>query len=331
MDIDSFSAVREPRWQRLKELSGSRRLTGAEADELTRLYQSTAGDLSAIRSAAPEPTLVTRLSLLLASSRVWLTGAHQVSTHEARRFLTYGIAAAFYRVRWWAVVVFASVVVLGALSAWWTVTNPDALALIGTADQRAQIAEFEFQSYYTEYDSTSFAATVWTNNGLIALQSIAFGLTGIYPLILMYNTVIQLGVAAAVMAEADLLGVFFQLIIPHGMLELSAVFVAAATGLRLFWAMLVPGARTRARALAQEGRIAFAVGIGLVVTLFVSGLIEGYITGSALPWAAKIVIGTVAFLAFWIYIFVVGRIAVSHGITGDTTGDFSVDSAATVG
>jgi len=331
VDIDSFQAVREPRWNRLKELAGSRRLTGAEADELTRLYQSTAGDLSAIRSAAPEPSLVTRLSMTLATARVWLTGAHHVDTHELRRFATYGIAAAMYRVRWWAVIVFAAVVALGAISAWWTLTHPESLALIGTPAERAQIAEHEFASYYTEYDSTSFAASVWTNNGFLAFQCIAFGLTGIYPLILLYNTVLQLGVAAAVMAEAHHLDVFFQLIIPHGLLELSAVFVAAAAGLRLFWVMLSPGARTRGRALAEEGRTAFAVAIGLAVALFVSGLIEGFITGSALPWAAKIAIGAVAFVAFWLYIFVIGRIATQHGITGDTDGDFRVDIAATAG
>ncbi|MDN4481017.1 stage II sporulation protein M [Demequina muriae] len=331
MDIDAFSQAREARWARLKNLSGRRRLTGEEADELTRLYQSTSGDLSAIRSAAPEPGLVTRLSILLAGARVWLTGAHEVSTHGVRHYLTLGLAAAFYRVRWWGVIVFAAVVAMAALSAWWTVTHPEALALIGTPEERAAVAELEFANYYYEYDSSSFAATVWTNNGLIALQCIALGITGFFPLILMYNTVIQLGVAAAVMAEAGLLDIFFQLIIPHGLLELSAVFVAAGAGLRLFWTMLVPGDRTRGEALAQEGRIAVSVGIGLVGVLFLSGLIEGFVTGSYMPWSVKIAIGSLAFGAFWLYVFVIGRHAVASQVTGDSEGDFATDTAAVVG
>lgn len=331
MDIDAFSQAREARWARLQELSKRRHLTGQEADELTRLYQSTSGDLSAIRSAAPEPGLVTRLSILLAGSRVWLTGAHEVSTHGLRHYLTLGLAAAFYRVRWWGIAVFVIVVGLGALSAWWTVNNPEALALIGSPEERATIAELEFASYYYEYDSSSFAATVWTNNGLIALQCIALGITGIYPLILMYNTVIQLGVAAAVMAEAGLLDIFFQLILPHGLLELTAVFVAAGAGLRLFWTMLVPGARRRAEALAEEGRIAISVGIGLVVVLLLSGLIEGFVTGSYMPWPVKIVIGVVAWVAFWVYVFVMGRYAVAANVTGDSEGDFATDRTAIAG
>ncbi|BDZ63011.1 hypothetical protein GCM10025873_28020 [Demequina sediminis] len=101
VDIDSFGAVREARWTRLRELTRARRLTGAEADELTRLYQATAGDLATVRSSAPEPSVVSRLSVLLATARVWLTGAHTTSTREGVRYLVWGLPGALYRVRWW--------------------------------------------------------------------------------------------------------------------------------------------------------------------------------------------------------------------------------------
>src|SRR6478735_8415013 len=120
VDIDSFSAVREARWAQLNTLSKRRRLTGAEADELTRLYQATAGDLSAVRSAAPEPGLISRLSVLLAQSRVWLTGAHGSATGDFARFFVRTLPAAMYRVRWWGVIVSVSVLLAGLPSGWWT-------------------------------------------------------------------------------------------------------------------------------------------------------------------------------------------------------------------
>ena len=43
-------------------------------------------------------------------------------------------------------------------------------------------------------------------------------------------------------------GLFFGLILPHGLLELTCLFVAAGVGLRLFWAWVSPGPRTRVRA-----------------------------------------------------------------------------------
>ena len=331
MDIDSFSAVREQRWAQLKELSKKRRLTGAEADELTRLYQATAGDLSAVRSAAPEPSLISRLSLLLAQARVWLTGAHGSATGDFIRFFTRTLPAAMYRVRWWGVWVSVAVIVAGAISGWWTLNHEESLELVGDAATRAQIANESFASYYTEYSNSSFTALVWTNNAWLAFQCIAFGITGVFPLILLYNTALQLGVAAAIMAEAHALDVFFSLIIPHGLLELSAVFVAAGAGLRLFWTMLVPGARTRGAALAEEGRATFAVAIGLAIALLASGLIEGFVTPSTMPWWIKIVIGIIACTAFWAYIFVAGRAATLQGATGDVDGDFATAAAPVVG
>ncbi|WP_061961712.1 stage II sporulation protein M [Demequina flava] len=331
MDVDSFSRARDARWARLRALSKQRKLTGAEADEFTRLYQATAADLAAVKSAAPDPGLIARLSILLSSARVWLTGAHTSSTGTIRHFATITLPAAMFRVRWWGIGVTLAVVLGSAICAWWMLSNPEAMALAGPPEQRAQMAQFEYANYYVEYDSTSFAARVWTNNWFIAAQCIALGITGFYPAYLMYNTILQLGAGAAIMTEAGLLPVFLQLISPHGLLELSAVFVAAGTGLRLFWTMLAPGGRKRGTALAQEGRAAFAVAIGLAVVLLISGLIEGYITGSGIPWAVKVAIGVIACAAFWIYIFVFGRHAVSTGATGDSDGDFAtakVDVAA---
>jgi uncharacterized membrane protein SpoIIM required for sporulation len=202
---------------------------------------------------------------------------------------------------------------------------------VGTPQERAQIAQESFSSYYTQYDSTSFGAEVWTNNALLSTLSVGLGITGYFPAMLMYNTALQLGVNAAIMAEAGMLDVFFKLIIPHGLLELSAVFTAAGTGLRLFWTMLVPGARSRGRALAEEGRIAFAVAGVLVVTLLTSGLIEGYVTGSSMPWWLKIAIGSIVFIAFWVYTFVAGRLVTREGATGDLEGDFGVATVPIAG
>jgi uncharacterized membrane protein SpoIIM required for sporulation len=331
MDIDAFSAIRASRWARLRELSGSRRLTGAEADEFTRLYQMTAGDLGAVRSAAPEPGLITWLSVQLANARVWLTGSHEFSFGDVRRIFSRTFPAALYRVRWWSVAVSLIVIVGGLACAVYALRTPGALDLVASPEDRAEYAQGEFASYYTEYDSTSFGARVWTNNAWLSAQAIGFGITGVIPALLVYNTVLQLGAHGAIMAEAGLLDVFFKLIIPHGLLELSAFFTALGTGLRLFWTMLVPGHRTRGRALAEEGRVAFGVAGALIVALLVSGLIEGYITGSSMAWWLKIAIGAVAFVAFWVYTFVVGRLVTREGATGDIEGDFAVASAPVAG
>ncbi|MCW2793457.1 MAG: integral rane protein, partial [Nocardioides sp.] len=74
---------------------------------------------------------------------------------------------------------------------------------------------------------------------------------------------------------------------------------------------------TRAAASAREGRTAGTVVLGLVVVLFVSGLIEAFVTPSGLPTWARIGIGVLAEGVFFAYVFVVGRAAFHRGHTGD--------------
>ncbi|MCL2850458.1 MAG: stage II sporulation protein M, partial [Micrococcales bacterium] len=127
------------------------------------------------------------------------------------------------------------------------------------------------------------------------------------------------------------LAMFFQLILPHGLLELTAVFVAGAAGLRIFWAWLAPGPRPRGQALAAAGRSLFTTVLGLVVVLAVSGLIEGFVTGSSLPWWTKVAIGAVALAGFWTYVLTLGRRAAHDGSTGDLEPDRAGYAVATAG
>ena len=64
--------------------------------------------------------------------------------------------------------------------------------------------------------------------------------------------------------------------------------------MRIFWSWIAPGARTRGQALAEDGRALFTVALGLTISLFVSGCIEGFVTPSPLPWPVKIGIGALA-------------------------------------
>ena len=73
---------------------------------------------------------------------------------------------------------------------------------------------------------------MWTNNALVAAESLIFGiLLGLPTLLVLYQNSANIGVAGALMIAHGKGVLFFALIMPHGILELSAVFLAAATGL----------------------------------------------------------------------------------------------------
>lgn len=317
VDIDAFVWAHQQDWDRLDELARRRVLSGEEADELVRLYQRTATHLSIVRSTAPEPALISDLSMRVARARGRIASSGGFSWSSVLRFILVSLPAALYRSRFWAIGVTATFVTVAVTAGWWVATQPEAQAAFGSPEMIEHYVEESFAAYYSDSPAPSFAAQVWTNNAWIAAQSVAFGITGVWPAAVVIVNAINVGAAGGIMVSHDAGGVFFGLILPHGLLELMAVFVAAGAGLQLFWAWVAPGARTRSRALAEEGRSLMTIAIGLVVVLGVSGIIEAFVTPSNLPGLIKIGIGALALAAYWFYVIFFGRRAVSDGETGD--------------
>ena len=317
MDLDAYVAARSRYWGRLEELAGRRRLSGAEGDELLDLYQRVSTDLSVVRSASPDPSVVAYLSMVLTRARVGMVGTRTSTWVDVLRFFTRTFPAALYRTRWWWVTTALGSLLVIALVAAWTLRHPEVYASQLTPAEIQAYVGTDFEHYYSEFPHHEFATLVWVNNAWVAAQCIAFGVLGLPVLYVLVSNVQGVGVVAALMIAHDRTGLFFGLILPHGLLELTAVFVAAAVGLRLFWSWVEPGPRTRLQALAAEGRTAVAVATGLVFVLLVSGTIEGFVTPSGLPTWARIGTGVLAESAFLAYVFVVGRSAYRGGVTGD--------------
>lgn len=312
--------MHDPQWERLRELTRQRRLSGLEVDEFVQLYQEAAAHLATLRTQAPDSDLTLYLSAVVAGARTKLTAPQRASARRIAEFFTRTLPVAFYRVRWWTAAVALIFISIFAAVLLTYATNPHLITELGPLPALEEYANNAFASYYTEHGHSDFSVLVWTNNAWIAVQMIGGGITGIYPAFVLLTNAIGVGQAGAVMNHFDGLDEFFALILPHGILELTAIFIAAAAGFRLFWAVLVPGDRPRLSAIAAEGRQVVLVAVGLVGVLAVSGLLEGFITPSTLPWWLKIVIGAAVWLVFWIWVVFFGRRAGTTSADADPVG-----------
>ncbi|NKZ07952.1 stage II sporulation protein M [Actinomadura latina] len=319
MDVDAYVTAHNADWLRLEHLiNRGRRLTGAEADELVELYQRTATHLSVVRSSSPDPQLVGRLSSLVARGRAAVAGAHAPLWRDVTRFATVSFPAAAYRMKWW----WLGNAVLGNLLALalaiWVVHSPEVQASIATPDEIRELVDHDFANYYTEHSAASFAFQVWVNNAWVSAIALMFGiLLGIPTVVVLLTNQVNLGLIGGLMFANGKGAVFFGLILPHGLLELTAVYLACAGGLKLGWTIVDPGPRRRGQALAEEGRAAVSIALGLIAALLVSGLIEGFVTGWVHITWLRIAIGVVAEVAFLSYVIVLGRRATRRGETGD--------------
>jgi uncharacterized membrane protein SpoIIM required for sporulation len=322
MDLDGFIERNRPTWDRLGELTRrAGRNPGAldadELDELVRLHLRVSSQLSTTRTHLADPELAAYLSGLVGRSTAVVHGS------RPRTWATFwhGVTRAFPAAVWHdrrPILVSTAVFVIAALSMGvWLATSPAAVDAALPAEAREAYLESEFEAYYSSEPGTTFFARVFTNNarvGALAFGSgIAFGLPTLFVLAL---NGLNVGVAGGMFHAAGDATRFWTLILPHGMLELTAVFIAGGAGLRLGWAAIAPGDRRRADAIAEAGRRSVVIALGLVLVFLVAGLIEGYVTGQ--PWSAtvRVGIGAGVWTAFMAWVVIAGRGAARAGFTG---------------
>jgi uncharacterized membrane protein SpoIIM required for sporulation len=237
--------------------------------------------------------------------------------HGVRSFVLERFPAALYRLRWWWIGTAAGNVVVTAVMMWWLLDHPDVEQSLLSPRDIDRLVNHQFAGYYSQYAASHFAAQVWTHNVWVTALCLALGALGVPVVVLLFENIANLAVIGSIMTRHGHAAEFWGLILPHGLLELTAVFVAGGVGLRLFWSWVEPGDLTRAQSFAREGRTAGTVAIGLVGVLAVSGCLEAFVTPSGLPTWARIGVGLLAEATFLSYVFVLGRHAVQRGHTGD--------------
>lgn len=322
MDIDRFIATNSASWEQLATLTsrarrGTKDLHPSEVAELVRLYQRASTHLSYARTYFDDATLTSRLTGVVAAAQSVVYGTRPRTARALGAFFRTTFPAAVWHARRFVAVAALLLLVPFAAVAVWIASSDDALEASAPAAVRATYVERDFESYYSSEPAAAFATNVFTNNVRVAILAFAAGilLCVVTAGLLVYNGA-AVGIAAGLFTAAGEPGRFWGLILPHGLLELSAVAVAGAAGLALGWAIVAPGDRSRRHALAEQGRRSVTIVLGLVVAFLVAGLIEGFVTGQPWPTSVRVAIGVLAWLVFAVYIVVLGRAAAARGSTG---------------
>ena len=311
MDIDHFLADNRVTWDRLGELTNRpKKLSGEEVRELSRLHQRAAGQLAYAQAHFADPDLKASLTSRVAASGAVLYGTRRFTWRTIGRFFSVVFPLTVWQSRWFllasAVALFLPAIVLGT----WVAHSHAALDAIAPAAVREAYVNHDFATYYSSEPSAEFASQVYTNNVIVAFEAFAGGIAfGLLTLLALFVNGANLGSAAGMFYAAHHPGEFWGLITPHGLLEISSVVLAGGAGLKMGWALISPGDRPRSRALTNEARSAIVLVLGTVLTLAISGGIEGFVTGSALPTAARVGIGVAVEVAFVSWVVLCGRAA----------------------
>ena len=321
MDIDRFLLANEAAWQRLAVLTSkagrsAKSLPAEELDELVSLYQQAGTHLSYARGAFGDPGLESRLSRLVAAAGGVIYSVRPRTLRGMARFFSRTFPAALWHVRPFLVAATLLTFAPAAVAAAHLSSDRAALDALASPAERAAFVRAG-TDYYSAQPSAQFASQVFTNNVRVAVLVFSAGIVVcLFSALVLVSNGTRLGEFVAVFVDAGKGTELFGLLVPHGVIELSAVVVAGAAGLRLGWTVIDPGDRRRAMALAEEGRRSVGLVMGVAAMLLVAGVIEGFVTGSTLPTSVRVGLGLSVGIAFWLYAWAFGRRAAAEGRTG---------------
>ncbi|HTJ60172.1 MAG TPA: stage II sporulation protein M [Candidatus Saccharimonadales bacterium] len=306
--IDRFVEDHRARWARLGALverAGGRvaRLGADEVLELGALYRSATSDLAVARRDFAQDTVAERLNDVVAAAHALVYSESPASGRRLRRFVTRELPAAARAAMPFTLVAFALVVVPAIVTFAAGLIQPDVAASALSEEARRQIIGRTPGTEIPPELRASIGPLIIVNNVTVSIAAFAGGMTaGLYTAYILVLNGTQLGTIFAILQQAGVAGSLLTFILAHGFLELSAIFLSGGAGLRLAWAILHPGQRSRGDALRIAGGQSMRVMLLVVVTLVCAGLIEGFVSPTTLLPAVKAAIGIGTGLALWSYI-----------------------------
>ncbi len=321
----TFEAQHASEWRRLEDWLDRheklRRSAAAQPDaaalpdaDVPRAYRQVCQHLALARDREYSPDLVDRLNRLALRGHHLLYGARGSRGVRALEFVVAGFPRIVRAER--AFVIAAACLFFGplflllfALQSYpdfvYYLMSPEALAkfqeMYNPANRRHGMRD-------ADDNVAMFGFYVW-NNVKIGFQTfasgIAFGLGSIFFLV---SNGVLIGAIAGYITQVGYGTPFWSFVSGHGAMELVAIAISGAAGLRLGAALVAPGNRSRKAALVAAAQPAVRLMYGAAGMFLIAAFIEAFWSPlTAFPPITKYLVGAILWIVVLGYFLLGGR------------------------
>jgi len=327
IDLQRFMAAEKPFWTELEKLLNRLELDGRtvmQFDEVRRfhyLYERTAAGLAKLTTFSSEPETRRYLESLVARAY----GEINETRERQHRFSPWNwffqTLPQTFRRRIRAFWLALGITIAGALfGAFATAFDPEAKAAIlpemfanhmGDPSERVAREEKDPDGHSADR-MTSFSAQLMVNNISVSVRALAFGITyGIGTVVLLFYNGVIIGLISADYVMAGQTVFLLGWLLPHGVIELPAIFIGAQAGLVLAGALIGWGRREtlRARLRAVTPDLVTLI-CGVSLMLVWAGIVEAFFSqfhAPVLPYSVKITFGCIELVGLIFFLSRCGR------------------------
>ncbi|MBZ0186159.1 MAG: stage II sporulation protein M [Candidatus Obscuribacterales bacterium] len=319
MNVERWLKTRRSAWEQLDELlvktdkKGVAGLDRQQLQELGRLYRSTSADLSRARALRLSGEVQSYLNDLVvrAHNQVYQTDRNRWK--EMIRFLWSGFPELLQENFLYfclSICLFAIPLLGGYVM---TVKDLD-FAQLEVVRGQPLVPEnlwpiIEEQKMWTdgvEEQSPVVFSLIATNNIKVSIMAFVLGIFfGLGTVYILFVNGLSIGTTFGVCYVNGMAGKLLAFIAPHGVLELTAIFISGAAGLVMGKALLFPGQYKRSDMFKKAARRAAGLFAGTVPILLVAGCIEGFIsprTDISVESKYLISLSTLVFLLLYLFV-----------------------------
>jgi uncharacterized membrane protein SpoIIM required for sporulation len=311
MNIQRWIARRQPSWNQLDALlnilekRGLKSLKAGEIRQIASLYRSVSADLARAKTNQVGHLVVRDLQSLTARaySQIY-QGSRRQEWQAVREFYQWGFPAVVQQTRGYIALATALFVIAGLISWWFSWQDPTFLSLIVPEGMIVLVRDRGELWTGSIVGIEPFASSsIMINNIQVSFAAVAGGITaGIWTAYMMLLNGILIGAIGALVGQNNLAFPFWAFVLPHGSLELPAIFLAGGAGFLLARAILFPGMYRRTDALKIYGGQASHLVFGIIPMLIIAGMIEGFFSPSPLiPDVVKYLVGILLFVVLIVY------------------------------
>src|SRR5690606_9220700 len=178
------------------------------------------------------------------------------------------------------IILSASVFLFGALFSFiLTIILTDNAAAFLSSHEVEFYLKRDLSEHTVNWDGAVHSNHIFTNNIRVSILVFVFGITlGVGSISILLQNGYILGVIGGLSFIKSESLYFWALILPHGIIELIAIFISGGAGLIIGYSLINPGKYSRKDSFIINGKKALKLVVGTIPLPIIAGFIEGYFT-----------------------------------------------------
>lgn len=306
MKEEQFIKTNSDTWRKLEAFSliinkkGVKTLHSEDVVKFLQIFRHCSNNLAYATTHYPKSNIVSYLNSLVSKCHNHVYAVKKISFSSLRKYITYDFTMLLKKYKWFVISSFSFFALGVILSMILVLINVNNARMFLPQDLISTIKNGN--SGPKQWNYPLMSSYIMVNNISVSLKAFVMGITlGIGTIyVLFFNGALLGALTVLVYTYGNPIN-YWSLILPHGIIELTAIFISGAAGLMIAKGILLPGEYSRKHALIKGAKESISLIIGVIFMLIIAGIIEGFFTPLNISESSKLIFAGASAILLTVY------------------------------